>query len=103
MVGQSHGGMVSPGQTLALRGLVFLFHIVLRVDGSLFCRMVLPPMVLLTDDYLLFHTQMLVVEVRKLILSAEVEESDGDHSCYPTAVVEGVGSRSEAVAGLLGN
>lgn len=80
MVGQTRGGMVSPGQTLALGGSGFLFHIVLQVGGSLFCRMVLLPMELLTDDSLLFHTPVLMVEVKKLILSAELEESDGDHS-----------------------
>jgi len=74
MVGQSRGGMVSAGQTLALRGSACLFHIVLQVDGSLSYHMLpLPPMVLLTDDSPLFHTPILVAaaaEVKKPNLSA---------------------------------
>lgn len=83
MVGQSRGGMLSAGQTLALRGSACLFHIVLRAGGSLFCHIVLPPMVLLTADSPLSHTPMLVAaaaEVKKPNLSAELEKHGGDRS-----------------------
>ncbi len=95
--------MLAAGQTLVLRGSTCLFHIVLRVGGSLFCRMVLRPTVLLPGDAPLFYTSELVVEARKLILLVELEIYVGDYSSYPTVVVEGAGSRSGVVAGLLGS
>jgi len=68
--------------------------------------MVLPPTVLLTADFPLFHTPMLVAaaaEVKKPNLSAELEKHDGDRSWDPMAEVGEVRSHSTAVAGLLGD